>query len=171
MIFKNKILYLIAIVATLACACNDFEEDAFNFDNSFPQYVDFSAGSAGFEVDTIIDINGMLAAQVGTDTVAIADLPPATVSLSTRLRVARQTATNVTVEVTGGVTETFNLTIPADEFEVPFTINLPYGPDNLNGSATATIASVDDGLTIGRTVPSGSDPIDVTVASITWTSN
>lgn len=170
MIFKNKILYLIAVVACFAWACNDYEEDAFDFDNAFPQYVDLSAGSAAIEVDTIIDINGMLAAQAGGDTIAIADLGPQSVGLATRLRVARQTDTNVTVEVTGGITESFNLTIPAGEFEAPFTVNVPYGADNLNGSATATITSVDGGLTIGRTVPDGKDPVDDIAASITWSS-
>lgn len=170
MIFKNKILYLVALIATFAWACNDYEEDAFDFDNAFPQYVDFAEGSAGIEVDTLLDINGDLAANVDGDTVAIADLAPMSVSLAVRLRVARQSDTNVTVAVTGGISETINLTIPADALTTEFTVAIPYGADNLNGSATAAITTVDSGLTIGRTVPDGKDPVDVVEASITWSS-
>lgn len=170
MIFKNKILYLVALVATFAWACNDYEEDAFDFDNAFPQYVDFAAGSAGVEVDTLLDINGDLAANVGGDTIAIADLGPMSVALAVRLRVARQSDTDVTVAITGDINETVNLTIPADALTTEFMVDVPYGADNLNGAATAAITTVSNGLTIGRTVPDGKDPVDVVEASITWSS-
>jgi hypothetical protein len=163
MIYKFKFLAL-GILASALVACSEYEEDAFSFDDSLPQYVDFASGSASSSIDTTL-INGEVVA-IGSDTISISEVNESVV-LSTRIRVARTVDTNVDVNVTGDIEASETLTIPAGELSTSLTVAVPFS-EILNGSATATITSVDGGLTIGRTVPDGATPVDNIVVTINW---
>lgn len=163
MIYKSKFLFL-GILACSLVACSEYEEDAFSFDDSYPQYVDFASGSESATIDTAF-IDGEIVV-VGEDTIALSEVSEA-ITLTTRLRVARTVDTNVDIAVTGDIETTETVTIPAGDLTTSLAIPVPFA-SSLTGSATATISSVDGGLTVGRTVPDGADPLDNIVVAISW---
>jgi len=164
MIYKFKFLFL-GILACSLVACSEYEEDAFSFEDSYPQYVDFASGSESVIIDTTL-IGGEVVA-IGDDTLSLSEVSLAP-SLTVRLRVARSTDTNVDVAVTGDIEATETITIPAGSLNASLTLPTIDFASSLTGSATATITSVDGGLTIGRTVPDSKDPVDNIVVGISW---
>lgn len=162
-----KLFLFVAVFGLLLGACNEYEEENFSFENGVPQYIEFSEAGTSVSVDTFL-VGEVISTVVGEDTVSIADLAPTSIDIPVKLRVARGGDVNAEISITGDVNASGTVTIPAGSLTSSLNVVLPYGPNALNGSATATIQTVSDGLTIGRTT--SGDPIDIVSYSIDWAS-
>ncbi len=126
---KFRYLY-IAILSLAVMACNEFEDPALDFSDSFPQYVEMSTGAA------------------------ISSVEGSTVSFTVRVRETFPTPINVDYTVTGDVTTSGTVTIPASSTSATGSFVIP---DNdalgTGGTATITLTAVDNGLDLGRGGP------------------
>ena len=160
----NKYSYFLLALTMILVSC-EYEEENFNFDNALSSYVDMASSGGSFTIDTTMS-NGAVVALVDSVATPLGDLG-ITSTETVRLRTARTSDTNVTVNVSGDINETINVVIPSGTLTADFSVSIPF-ESVLAGSATATISGVDSGLSIGRTVPSGADPLDNVSASLTW---
>lgn len=131
-----KYLFLALVLSLGMTACNDFEDENFDFSNSIASYVDIA--------------NSAISAEPGE-----------AVAVNFRLREAIQTADVVVgYEMTGDITQSGSVTIVAGDLTGALAITLPTDPDT--GTANVKITSVDNGLTIGRSA--GGDAVESNIA-------
>lgn len=155
----------------LAClfmvGCNpEYTEDDFDLSNGVSAgYVDMAVPSIAIAVDTTL-ANGEIVVATSDTTTAALSTVDATVVLEPRVRTARTSDTEVTIELVGDYSTTVSGVIPAGALSADVPVTLPYGPNALNGMTVATITSVGGGLTIGR-----AGDLDRIATPITWTSN
>jgi len=117
-------------------ACNDYEDENYDFSNPIAAYVELSTASIG-------------------------TAPGAEVEVNVRLRTAINDAVvNVGYDVSGDVTQSGSVAIEAGDLSAAFTLTIPTTPET--GAATIKITSVDNGLTIGRAA--GGDNIEAAVS-------
>lgn len=131
-----KYLFLALILSLGMVACNDFEDENYDFSNSVLPYIELNAGSYS-----------------GT--------PASDVTVGFRLRVAVQEEVNVGYEISGDLSGSGSVTIQPGELVAPLTVSIPAPPDTI-GTAMISITNVDDGFTIGRS--DGGDNITATIA-------
>lgn len=133
MITINKIsTFLLAAVAVIAFSCNDPEDDRLDFETQDKLYIQFSSTTAktGIEGGSV------------------------TLSVSTPL--VQQAPTTIKYAVTGAITATGEIVMPADTNAFAFKINIPNNAtlDTAKSqarSATVTLTEVDNNLRLGRT--------------------
>jgi len=117
-------------------ACNDFEDENYDFSNSIAAYVELSTAS-------------------------IATAPGAEVAVNFRLRTAINNAVvNVGYEITGDVTQSGSVAIEAGDLSSALALTIPTTP--VTGAATIKITSVDNGLSIGRAA--GGDNVEAALS-------
>ena len=140
----NKILIKYLGFCTLLfvglSACNDFEDDNFDFSDPLPQYVELSDAS-------------------------VEAVAGASATIEARVRVALQSTVNVNYEITGDLSESGTIEIAPGAVSGSTEINIPASPDT--GSATLKITSVDNELSIGRGDPA--DGLSNIELEIIWT--
>lgn len=143
---KNmKLKYIFITVLALAiAACAEFEDDALDFSNSLPQYVELSSG------DEIESVEG------------------STVSFTVRVRETFPTDINVDYTVSGDVTASGTVTIAATTLSGDGSFTIP-DDDALGtgGSAVITLTAVDNGLDLGRGGPTAG--FSSLTRDVTWT--
>lgn len=116
-------------------ACNDFEDENYDFSNTAAPYVEIAGDVAG--------------------------LPGEDVAVNFRLRVAMHTTTvNVDYEITGDITQSGTVAIEAGDLSAAVPVTLPTTPET--GTATVKITGVDNGLTIGRA--SSDDNVETSIS-------
>ena len=101
---------------------------------------------------------------VPLSTDAIADFADSTITVEARVRTALQSIVTVNYDITGDLTESGTIEIPAGTTSGSTSITLPGDPDT--GSATLTITAVDNGLSIGR--GDAALGLSATEMQITW---
>ena len=134
-----KYLFIALFLSFGVVACNDFEDDNYDFSTSLPQYVELSTGA--------------LEAVAGGE-----------VLVEVRLRVAIQNKVVVNYEVTGDITQTGTVEIESGQTSGTSVLSVPASPDT--GTANLKLTSVDNGLSIGR--GNAEDGLSNTELSITW---
>jgi hypothetical protein len=123
-----------------ATACNDFEDNNFDFSDPLPQYVELA--------DAIIDATAGEAATV-----------------EVRVRVALQSKVTVNYEISGDISESGTVEIAPGAVSGTKDISIPASPES--GLAMLKITSVDNGLSIGRGDPA--DDLSNVALTINWT--
>ncbi len=131
-----KYLCFALILSLSIVACNDFEDENYDFSNTASPYVELNASSYSGE-------------------------PEEELSIGFRLRVAVQKEVNVGYEITGDISQSGSVTIEPGEVLAPLVVTLPGPPDTI-GTANVAITSVDDGFTIGRAA--GGDNVEASIS-------
>jgi len=163
---KNIVNYLstIAIGAFILLGftqcSDDFEDPNLDFSNTTPQYVDLATDVLSASIDTTVEDGEVIDANTG------GPVENQVVSTSVRLRETRDNEVTVSYSVSGDISESADVMIPVGELSASISITIPF-EESLNGSATLSFDSVDDGLTIGR----ANVEVDVTSAAINWSAN
>lgn len=141
---KNTFFRYLTFVLFLSLgltACNDFEDENYDFSNSSPAYVELSSGAP-------------------VDAIAGEEVP-----VTARVRVALQSVVTVNYEVSGDLTATGTIEIPAGMTSGSSVITLPTDPDT--GFAVVKITAVDNGLTLGR--GTAEDALSALEFAVNWT--
>ena len=138
-IMKKILLY--TLIASVIISCDDFEDENLDFSNSLPQYVEITSsdfeGSEGDEV---------------TVTVSLGEALPDDVTVG--------------YSVTGDITQSGSIVIPANSQSASATITIADNEtlEATGGSATFALTSVDNGLDLGRGGPdAGFSKLEATI--------
>ena len=140
-LFKYILLLALSSGLLYFSSCeDDFEDENYDFSNSLPSYVELTSGAD------------------------IATVPGDTVSVTVRLREARDADVNVNYEITGDFTDNGTATVAQGNLNTAIPVIIPMMPDT--GMATLTLTGVDNGLTIGRGDPA--QGLSATSVNILW---
>jgi len=119
-----KYLTFALFLSLVVTACNDFEDENYDFSNAAAAYVEFPSQ------DTLTAIAGE------------------TVAITARVRVAIQSVVTASYEISGDFIQTGTIEIPAGMVSGSAMITLPAIQDV--SVATVRLTAVDNGLALGR---------------------
>ncbi len=111
----------------LLAACEDYQDENFDFSNSLATYVELAPG-------------GTLTGEPGAE-----------VSLTIRMREAINQPVSVDYEVTGDISSSGSITIEKGDISAPIVFSIPL--DRQTGTAQVKLTAVDNGLSLGRGGP------------------